>query len=332
MIEHEIFSKSKCDFSKLEPFGFVKNYDGYFYSRLIINNDFRVEVQISNSGEVKGKVIELAFDDEYTNYRVENAGGFANNILTAFEEVLLNIRDKCFVKLYYENERANEFINYIIENYGDYPIFEWKRQPTISTIRNHKNNEWYAFFLDNQIYIKLPENRVKQLLKKEGICKSYFMNERQWIIIPYNSRISNEEIISYIDEAHYQVDKQSHWLVPANPKYYDVVSEFDKSDIVIWKQKGKIYVGDIIYLYLASPISSILYKCKVIETNIPFEYKDKNLNIDKVFKMKLIKKYEQGELSINLLKQYGITWIRGQRRLPDKLIKEINKKEENNVN
>ncbi len=45
--------------------------------------------------------------------------------------------------------------------------------------------------------------------------------------------------------------------------------------------------------------------------------------------MKLLKKYKQGELSIDLLREYGIAWIRGQRRLPSKLVKEIQRRENN---
>ncbi len=331
-IEQEIFQKSRCDFETLTPFGFVKTNNGYSYKTPIMNGEFRAEVFISDKGEVSGKLFDTAYDDEYTNFRMEYAGGYVGVVRSEYEALLTNIREQCFTPKYYRTDTANALVDYIIENYGDYPSFEFKRHPEISAIRSHKTGEWYAFLLGGgveQIYLKLPESRVKELIKKDGICRSTFMSEKRWIIIPLEQKLSFEEIISYLEEARYEETKTSHWLVPANPEYYDIIGEFEKTYTTIWKQKGKIYVGDIIYLYLAAPISSILFKCEVTENNIPYSYEDKNLKMYKVFKMKLIRKYMQGELTMDLLREHGITWIRGQRRLPESLVKEIEKRDIN---
>ncbi len=331
-IEQEIFEKSRCDFTKLLHFGFIENENGYSYSAYIMDKAFRADIQITTSGELKGKLYDMEFEDEYTNFRIEYVKGFANTVREEYEKLLKNIKEHCFTPKYYRTDTTNALVDYIAENYGDYPSFEFKRHSDICAIRSHKTREWYAFLLGGsveQIYLKLPENRVKELLQKEGIYRSTFMSEKRWVIIPLEQKLTFKEIIPYLEEAHFEETKQSHWLVPANPEYYDIIGEFEKTDTTIWKQKGKIYVGDIIYLYLAAPISSILFKCEVIENNIPYSYKDDNLKIDKVFRMKLIKKYEQGELTMDLLRKHDITWIRGQRRLPESLVKEIEKRDKN---
>ena len=41
-------------------------------------------------------------------------------------------------------------------------------------------------------------------------------------------------------------------------------------------------------------------------------------------KIKLLKRYNQGELSFDLLKQYGVSAIRGPRSVPLKLSKYLN--------
>ncbi len=51
------------------------------------------------------------------------------------------------------------------------------------------------------------------------------------------------------------------------------------------------------------------------------------MKMDKVFRIKLIKKYTQGELTMDLLREHGITWIKGQRRLPESLVKEIEERD-----
>ena len=43
------------------------------------------------------------------------------------------------------------------------------------------------------------------------------------------------------------------WLIPANPKYYDVEAAFAAQDIIRWKQSSRVAVGDTIYLYVAAP-------------------------------------------------------------------------------
>ena len=45
-----------------------------------------------------------------------------------------------------------------------------------------------------------------------------------------------------------------------------------------------------------------MYKFKVIEVNIPYEYKDENIKIKKAMKIELITRYEKGKLSFNKLK------------------------------
>jgi len=114
------------------------------------------------------------------------------------------------------------------------------------------------------------------------------------------------------------------WIVPANPKYFDIIQAFEENDEIIWKQSSNIKKGDIAFMYVASPISAILYKCKVTEGNIPYEYEDKNLRINKVMKIKLLKKYDKDFMTFDKLNNYGITAIRGQRSCPEDLYQALN--------
>ena len=149
------------------------------------------------------------------------------------------------------------------------------------------------------------------------------MNKKNWVSILLDDSIKDEEIMSLIDRSFNFADIKNNWIIPANPKYYDVVSIFDKSDVSIWKQSSNINVGDYIYLYIAEPYSCILFKCEVVEVDIPYEYKDKNVSMQKIMRIKLIKKYEEGLWSYQRLNKYGITAIRGPRRIPDNLIKDL---------
>ncbi|HBO39037.1 MAG TPA: MmcQ protein, partial [Pasteurellaceae bacterium] len=68
-------------------------------------------------------------------------------------------------------------------------------------------------------------------------------------------------------QTHQQLGLARHaeWVVPANPKYYDIEAEFNENDIIHWKQSNNILVDDIVYIYVTAPCSAIRYKCRVLE-------------------------------------------------------------------
>ena len=117
---------------------------------------------------------------------------------------------------------------------------------------------------------------------------------------------------------------KGEWLIPANPKYYDIINAFNETDTIIWKQSNNIWAGDIVFIYVAAPISAILYKCEVLEVDIPYRYSDKNVSMEKVMKIKLLKRYAKDKFTFEMLNEYGIKWVRGPRGLTDELSKELN--------
>ncbi len=104
------------------------------------------------------------------------------------------------------------------------------------------------------------------------------------------------------------------WIIPANPKYYDIVHAFDDADEIDWKQGAGIITGDTVFMYVGAPVSAVLYKCIVTETDIPYDYSDKNLTITALMKIKLERRYEPDRFTFQILKdEYGINAIRGPR-------------------
>ena len=59
---------------------------------------------------------------------------------------------------------------------------------------------------------------------------------------------------------------------------------------------------------------------KVTETNIPYQYQDKNLTISALMKIRLLKRYAPEQFTFEVLKsEYGIYAIRGPRGVPNSL-------------
>lgn len=135
--------------------------------------------------------------------------------------------------------------------------------------------------------------------------------------------------INKINKAKYCVNIS--WIVLVNTKYYDIIDAFKKHQETIWKQSSNVVIGDIVYTYLASPYLCIMYKTKAIEVNIPCKYSDKNISMTKIMKLQLLKQYKKDEISLKMLKNYGIRYITGSIKMNNSvkwIIEKIEKKRE----
>lgn len=338
-IENDIFKKSIIVPKKLVAYGFKKEKGMYTISKKIHNNNFQVNIEITDDGIVNGKIIDLTINEEYTSFRIQNhTGEFVNKIREEFIAVLNDIRDNCTIQNHFMTKQANRITNWIINQYNDLPTFLWSKFPGYGVFKTSRNDKWYAIIMNinkNKITkgneeveilnVKLDEKEIKDLLKRKGFYPAYHMNKNNWLTIILDDTLSDEEIISYIVKSHQFTEEINEWIVPANPKYYDIINCFNDTDTIIWNQSTNIHVGDIIYLYAARPYSAILYQCEVLEVNIPYEYHDQNVSMSKVMKIKLLKKYTEDQFTFDFLKKHGITMIRGSRTIPKALSKELNK-------
>ncbi len=343
-IENEIFKRMKCNFKKLVNYGFVKCDHIYKYTKEILNSSFRVAITILEDGTIDGKIYDLDVNEEYINFRVNGQiGEFANQVREEYRNILNDIAKKCFTKEYFLFEQTNRIAEQINKMYQDEPEFAWDKFPGYGIYRNNINKKWYALIMNINrskieeatgeveiVNVKLNPESIPVLLKKKGFYPSYHMQKKNWISIILDDTLTDEEIMQYIIESHQFTEQSEEWIVPANPKYYDMINCFKDTDTIIWKQSSRIEVGDIVYMYIAAPYSCILYQCEAIEVNIPYEYADKNLSMKKVMKLKLIQKYNQDVYPFQKLKELGVTAIRGPRLITPKLKKEFNQKENKN--
>jgi hypothetical protein len=63
-----------------------------------------------------------------------------------------------------------------------------------------------------------------------------------------------------------------------------------------------------------------MYKCKVLETDIPYNHANKYITIKALMKIKLLKRYSPDRFTFDALKaEYGIYAVRGPRGIPNSL-------------
>ena len=323
-IENEVFKRTKININNLEKYGFIKENNNYIFEKKFLNNEFKAIICVNDKGFVNGKVIDLQIDEEYLNIRTEMTGEFVNNVRESYKAILIDIRNNCFDTNYFIFNQSNRINKYIKEKYNTDPEFLWDKFPGYAIYRNKNNKKWYAAImnldlskLDNGsgeveiINIKLDGKKIKELLKQNGFYEAYHMSKGDWVSIILNDTVKDDKIIPLIDESYNLINKKEEWIVPANPIYYDVINCFNDTDEIIWKQSSDIHVGDTIYLYVAAPYSKIMYKCKATKVNIPYEYKDKNVSMNHVMNIKLIKVLENKNYTFKYLNKLGIKAIRG---------------------
>ena len=287
-IENDIFKRTTVNYKRLEEYGFKKSNNDYIYEKKFLDNDFKAIITINNKGSIQGKVIDLLVDEEYLGLRAEMNGEFINKVRDAYKDILIDIKNNCFETKNYIYDQTNRIDKSKLDNdSGEVEI----------------------------INVKLNSEKIKDLLKQKGFYKAYHMNKTEWISIILNDTLSDKEIIDLIDESYNIINESEEWLIPANPKYYDIVNCFNDTDEIIWKQSSNIHINDIIYLYVAEPYSKIMYKCKAIEVDIPYDYKDKNVSMKYVMKIKLLKRLDNNNYSFKYLNDLGIKAIRGPRKI-----------------
>ena len=116
------------------------------------------------------------------------------------------------------------------------------------------------------------------------------------------------------------------YLVPCNPKYFNIAGAFADSRELYWKQTLKsITADDIVYIYVAQPVGAIKYKCLVLAagiTDVPLEKTSYVIDgsyyvaYPRKMKLKLLEEYPDDQYPLKRLRELGIKGtIQGQRHL-----------------
>ena len=234
--------------------------------------------------------------------------------------------------------------DYIETKYGAQPEYLWQRDPNSCVFRHGDNKKWFGIIMvirrsklglegDDLVEIlnlKLSDVFAAELVaQQEGFFKAYHMSRGSWITVLLDGSVAPEAIVPFIDESFgvtaskakkKAIRPPKEWLIPANPKYFDVAEAFEQRDVITWKQGAGIRTGDTVYMYVGAPVSAILYKCAVTETDIPYDHSDEHITIKALMKIRLERKYEPERFPLSVLRsEFGVLYVRGPRGVPNSL-------------
>lgn len=340
-LEVQIFERKHVNFSSLKDYGFILG-EVYEYKKRI-DEEFEARIYVDLKGKLTGQVYDLNFEEEYINFRLDGKlGEFAAKIKYLYIELLEDIEDQCFENDDFIYPQSNRISAYVLNKYHHHVEYTFDSHD-IGVFR-HDNSKWYGLILlvdysklDKTksgeveiLNVKIDEDRMEELIQIPGIYRSYHMSKKSWISIVLDDEVNDELVISLLDRSYDLVDDRlnyKEWLIPANSTYFDIENLFNDRKVSIWKQSANIHIGDLVYIYASKPFSCILFRCEVLNIDIPYRLRTRNgkSEVEYVMKIKHQYSYEFGEFSLDRLKKFGVTTIRGPRHVPIALSDELKK-------
>lgn len=203
------------NYNELLEYGFILKDKTYYYEKDILNNKFKVLIEIND--EMISKVIDKALNEEYILVDVESAtGNYVGKVKEEYNNILNDIINTCTKKDIYKSKQLKEVLKYIKDTYNDKPEFLWKSSPNAAAIRNKKNNKWYMVIMpviaskigleSNEeieiIDIRYQKDKTEEIIDNVNIFPAWHMNKKSWITINLNGNIENEIIYSLIDNSY----------------------------------------------------------------------------------------------------------------------------------
>ena len=239
---------------------------------------------------------------------------------------------------------------YIQKEYNSLPEHLWIHFPNYTVFRHRDNQKWFALIMDipreklgipgtdivHILNLKISDPMLRDmLLSQKGYFPGYHFGHGNWISVLLDGSVSLEEIHGLIHESYMatasretkeQIRPPKNWLIPANPKVFDIEHAFDHTDTLTWHQIRGVKTGDTIFIYVTAPVAAVLFQCSVISAPSPGISVSSNTGIkrNEPVCLKLERRFlpEQFPLS-RLREEYGVYSVRGPRGVPEALARDI---------
>ena len=344
-LEESVFERRKLIPQKLEDYGFEKVENDWVLSRTFLDGAFRADLSVSEHGELSGKVIETDFEEEYLPLRVSmQTGETVAKVREAYLDLLHEIAMECTTSALFHSDQANRLTAWVEKTYEEEPDCPFRHNEGM-VFRNKDTGKWYGLVMEvpyckvnprsrkeDQVEIlnvKTDSRITQNLLKQKGIFRAWHMNKTGWVSIVLNDTVDDDAIekmitvsraFTTIGTALKKTVLSDHdFVVPANPKYYDVVGELEHTDEILWDRKADMHEGDHVYIYMTAPLFAIYFRLVVIDEHVT----DSRWPGVDLIRLKLEKSYPRHLLERRFLKSHGLTNVRSARRMPVELVTAI---------
>ncbi|MBR2557951.1 MAG: MmcQ/YjbR family DNA-binding protein [Methanobrevibacter sp.] len=193
---------------KLIEYGFGKDY---VYEKILDNPNFKAVIAYRDD-TLTSKVVDLELDEDYVLVDVKTPiGRFAAEMKMEYEEIIQDVIDKCTKPNVFKFPQTKRLMDAVEKRYGCNLEFLWEKFPKDAIYRNKDTNKWFALLValdkskiglegEGEIEIVvLKHNDVSSVIDGDVILEGYHMNKKNWITIPLDDRISDEELFKLVE-------------------------------------------------------------------------------------------------------------------------------------
>lgn len=153
---------------------------------------------------------------------------------------------------------------------------------------------------------------------------TYFKYNGEWVW-KIRARLEGRQVSNRLDNT---------WVIPCNPKMYNIYDAFDHLSVIEWSQTNNVAVGDIIYIYVGGETKAILYKCEVIAADLKGNRTEEDAKYCKglppdpdgrYMRIKLLEKYPPDKYPLAELRENGLTNVQGRSKITFELMEYLEK-------
>ena len=163
-------------------------------------------------------VFDADTDEEYLPFNVlDNITGFVTGIREQVEDLVQEIKEKCLLN----SNMKLRLMEYCERKFGTEPEAPWEDSPDAYTIKTAKRNKWYALFMTipykslglvakgtlDVVNIKLPPEKVLDLIDRVHFYPAYHMNKKHWITIVLDKEVDEPLVQQLLEESYGLVEK-----------------------------------------------------------------------------------------------------------------------------
>ena len=163
-------------------------------------------------------VFDADTDEEYLPFNVlDNITGFVTGIREQVENLVQEIKEKCLLN----SNMKLRLMEYCERKFGTEPEAPWEDSPDAYTFKTAKRNKWYALFMTipykslglvakgalDVVNIKLPPEKVLDLIDRVHFYPAYHMNKKHWITIVLDKEVDEPLVQQLLDESYGLVEK-----------------------------------------------------------------------------------------------------------------------------
>lgn len=219
MNENDYFKLYKVEIEKLMEYGFIKENDTYTFSTNLMNNDLKMYVIITKKQEITTKLIDIFSNEEYILHKIRKANGnYISKVKEQYQQVLEDIKNNCFVKEIFKNEKTKEVIRYVYETFGDELEFLWGEDSCSAVFRRKDVNKWYGLIMSiPKTKLGYDNNEIIEAMNLKGDANkiidhnyyfpAYHMNKKSWYTINLHSEVPLVDIKELINKSYESLKK-----------------------------------------------------------------------------------------------------------------------------